>query len=602
MLKGKTWSAAVSWSTAVRSAVVAVLPLLLGPAAEFHQGVDYVIEAQLDEASHVLTGRAELRYTNRSPDGLDTLYFHLHLNAFRPNSAWATRELQIDRRRFQDLGPDDHAYDRITALTVNGRRVRPRYPFAPDSTVMAVRLRSPLPPKGVAVITLDWTSRLATVPRRQGRQGRHYDWAHWYPRIAVYDTSGWQLQPLLPQGEFFGEFASFDVTIDVAEDQVLGATGVPVKGDPGWERVNVTKDVAPLMKRTAYKPRPARSLGLLPDIEPGRKRIRWRAEQVHHFAWSADPDFVYEGSRVGDVALHALYLAGDTLWPAVVVNTMKNAMQFYDSIFGPYLYPQLTSTRRLDTGGTEFPMITMNGTSPPIVHETGHQWAHAMLANNEFREFWLDEGLVFFLGGMYAEAGGSVQSYERNLLDIARLDSLGASQPVALPAAEFRNFTVFQAMSYIKAALVFRMLRWHMGDEAFRRGLRLYYEQNKLQHVDENDLRRAMSKAAGEKLDWFFEQWLHTTATLDYGITRATASRQPNGEWRTEIEITRTGDIWMPVDVRIGGTTQRLESREREYSIVIETKDEPDTVELDPELVLIDIARENNRFDLQSQQ
>jgi hypothetical protein len=587
-MKTKAWSA--------------VLLLLLAPTPEFHQGIDYVIEAQLDETTNVLTGRAEVRYTNRSPNSLDTLFFHLYLNAFRPNSAWATRELQIDRRRFQDLGPDDHAYDRITAVTVNGRRVRPRFPFAPDSTVMAVRLRSPLPPKGVALITFDWTSRLATVPRRQGRQGRHYDWAHWYPRIAVYDTSGWQIQPLLPQGEFFGEFASYDVTLDVAADQVLGATGVPVSGDPGWKRVNATKEVAPIMKRTAYRPRPARALGLLAAIESGRKRIRWRAEQVHHFAWTADPNFIYEGSQLGDVALHALYLPGDTLWPSSVINTMKSSIQFYDSIFGPYLYPQLTSARRLDTGGTEFPMITMNATNPPIVHETGHQWAHAMLANNEFREFWLDEGLVFFLGGMYAEAAGRSQSYGRNLIDIARLDSLGASQPVALAAAEFRNFTVFQAMSYIKAALVLRMLRWYLGDETFRRGLRLYYKQNKLEHVDENDLRRAMSEAAGEKLDWFFHQWLHTTGTLDYGIAHASKSQLPNGEWRTQIEITRSGGIWMPVDLRVGAATRRLDSREQAYTIVMETKEEPTDVELDPEQVLIDIAQGNNRLEIQGEQ
>jgi hypothetical protein len=352
------------------------------------------------------------------------------------------------------------------------------------------------------------------------------------------------------------------------------------------------------MRRTAYQPRPARSLGLLTDLEPGRKRIRWRAEQVHHFAWSADPDFVYEGSRLGDVALHALYLPGDTLWPTAVINTMKQAVQFYDSIFGPYLYPQLTSTRRLDTGGSEFPMITMNGTSPPIVHETGHQWAYAMLANNEFREFWLDEGLVFFLGGMYAEARGSAHSFKRNLLDIARFDSLGVSQPVGLPAAEFRNFTVFQAMSYIKAALVLRMLRWYLGDETFRRGLRLYYVQNKLKHVDENDLRRALSEAAGEQLDWFFEQWLHTTGTLDYGIAHASKSQQPNGAWRTQIEITRSGDIWMPLELRVDSVTQRLASRERAYTVVIETSEEPTAIELDPELVLIDIARDNNRRSL----
>jgi len=57
------------------------------------QGVEYRIEATLDDASGVLRGRARLRYVNRSPFTLDTLWFHQHLNAFRPNSAWAGRDL-----------------------------------------------------------------------------------------------------------------------------------------------------------------------------------------------------------------------------------------------------------------------------------------------------------------------------------------------------------------------------------------------------------------------------------------------------------------------------------------------------------------------------
>ena len=89
---------------------------------------------------------------------------------------------------------------------------------------------------GTVTLRLDWTARLATVPRRQGRMGRHFDWAHWYPRIAAFKNGRWETQALLPQGEFFGEFGSYDVTLEVADDQVLGATGVPVEGDPGLRR------------------------------------------------------------------------------------------------------------------------------------------------------------------------------------------------------------------------------------------------------------------------------------------------------------------------------------------------------------------------------
>src|SRR5687768_2882169 len=107
---------------------------------EFHQGVSYTIEAVLNDSSHVLRARERIRYTNNSQQKIDTIWFHLHLNAFRPNSAWAQRDLQFNNRRFQDLGPDDHAYERVRSVRVGGRVVKAVYPGSPDSTVMAVPL------------------------------------------------------------------------------------------------------------------------------------------------------------------------------------------------------------------------------------------------------------------------------------------------------------------------------------------------------------------------------------------------------------------------------------------------------------------------------
>ena len=576
--------------------IVLLLLALLAPEKEFHQGVDYTLEARLDESTNVLTGRGELRYTNRSPEKLDTLYFHLHLNAFRPNSAWAQRELQFNNRRFQDLGANDHAYDRVSSITVNGARVTPVFPFAPDSTVMAVPLPAPLAPARSVVVRMDWTSRLSTVPRRQGRSGRHYDWAHWYPRIAVYDTTGWQYNKLVPQGEFYGEFASYDVTLDVAADQVMGATGVPVSGDPGWERANKNRTLAPVLRRDAYASRAARSLGLLGKVGDGRKQVRWRADNVHHFAWLTDPAFVYEGSTHGEVAIHNLYLPNDSLWRDGIA-VVKRSLDFYEGVLGPYVYPQLTSARRLEGGGTEFPMLNMNGAAPPIVHEVGHEWAHAILANNEFREGWLDEGFDSFLGDLYQQAQGRAPRYEQ-LAAVARLDSAGLSQPIASHSAEFRDFNTYGAMTYTKPSLVFRMLHWYLGDAPFRAGLKLYYEQNKLQHVDEADFRRAMEQSGKQDLGWFFQQWLHTTGTLDYAIANATTKQVSSGAWQTTVQVTRTGDIWMPVELKVGDKNVRLDSREREFTTVVETAAKPDAAVLDPDFVLIDIVRGNNRKQL----
>jgi hypothetical protein len=86
------------------------------------------------------------------------------------------------------------------------------------------------------------------------------------------------------------------------------------------------------------------ALGLLtPRVAPGRKRVRWRAEHVIHFAWSTAPDYIYEGGRLDNIAIHVLYQPGDTAWANnVAVQRTADALAFYGDLFGKYPYPQIT--------------------------------------------------------------------------------------------------------------------------------------------------------------------------------------------------------------------------------------------------------------------
>ncbi len=556
--------------------------------AYFQQGIEYRIEAVLDEDAQVLRGRTRLTYTNRSPSALDSLYFHQHLNAFRPNSAWARRELEDDNRRFTDLGVDEHAFERLQRVQLDGAPVTATYPFAPDSTVFALPLERALAPGATAVVELDWLARPSTLPRRQGRQGRHYDFAQWYPRIAVYDRGGWQHHPLMPQGEFYGEYGSYDVTLDVAADQVIGATGVPVEGDPGWPVAAPAVDA---------EPPAAVPLGLLQGpARAGRKRVRWLAADVHHFAWSTDPEYRYEGGRAGDVAIHVLFRPGADDWGAgAAVERTTAALRWLEDVFGAYPYPQLTNVHRLESGGTEFPMLIMNGSASEglIMHETAHQFVHGILGNNEWRDAWLDEGFATFLGSWFNEERGDSLTWRTRMSELSERERQGLTQPVATPAASFVDFRTYTTMSYSKGAVVLYMLRELIGEPAFRRGLRLYYERHRLRHVTEADLREAMEAASGQPLGWFFEQWLHTTDQLDYAI--GDVDQRANGAgWVTRIEVFRLGRAWMPVVLRAGDVTRRLGLDERRQVVDLRTPDRPTAIVLDPDHQLFDIERANN--------
>lgn len=564
----------------------------------FQQHVDYRIEARLDESAEVLNGRLQLQYRNNAPARIDTLWFHLHLNAFRPHSAWARRELEYGERRFTDLGPQEHAFERVHRVAVGGVDVVPVYPGAPDSTVMGVPLPRPIEPGGSTVVDITWDARPATLPRRQGRRGRHYDFAQWYPRIAVYDRGGWAVQPLLPQGEFYGEFGDYDVTLDVAVDQVIGATGVPVEGDPGWAAAAARPDTEPDLQRDAYPSQAAASLGFLKaDVPQHRKRVRWRAMDVHHFAWTTNPEYIYEAGAHRDIAVHVLYQPGDTSWAnGIAADRTEDALAFFEGIFGPYPWPQITNVHRIESGGTEFPMMIMDGSASEglILHEVGHNFVHGILANNEWREGWLDEGFVSYLTNWAHEEAGRPVNWAGSLNGIRQMEQAGRTQPIALPSAQFRDPATYSAMTYTKPSLVFRMLHWMIGDEAFREALRTYYERNRLQHVTERDLRAAFNAASPQNLDWFFDQWIHTTRTLDYGLGDVSTQQRGDGQWTTDVEVVREGEIWMPVELRVGDTVQRLTSRERRQIVTVITATRPATVTLDPGNVLLDIEPGNN--------
>jgi hypothetical protein len=563
----------------------------------FQQAVAYRIEATLDEETHVLTGRARLRYGNRSPDSIDRLYFHQYLNAFRPGSEWARYDLRFGDATFAALGPDDHGFERIRFLAVDGGRVEPVYPYAPDSTVFYIPLPEPLSPGDSLVAEVHWTARLATEPRRQGRAGRHYNWAHGYPRIAVYGRDGWEYRTHVRPGEFNGEFARFDVTLELEGDQVVGATGVPAQGDPGWAAAAVPHSPPPVYLRDHYRGGEAEPLGLHRERPaPGRKRIRWLAEDVNHFAWSASPEYAYRGAIWEGVPIHLLWEPASPGWDDERVMTQqKAALAWLVELVGEYAWPQITVTDRVERGATEFPMLYMTS-GGAVVHETMHMISPGMLANNEWREGWLDEGLASFLSNWFRESRGqpSEEVWRRTRDAVARLDAAGLSEPVGLPARAFSSFGVYQDMTYGKGALIFRMLRDMLGEAAFREGLRIYYDRFRFRQVTGSDFRRAMEAAAGEPLEWFFRQWLTTTHTLDFRLGDVRLSGGA-GAYTLDVEVVRDGRAWMPVVVEAGGERRTLRGRDRVQRTTFTLPERPAFVTLDPDGSLLDVDRSGHR-------
>ena len=551
----------------------------------WQQRVAYTIQASLDEGSGVLTGREHIVYVNQSPDTLRDFYVHDYLNAFRPGSRWSAYDSASGVVRYQHMKDPDYAFERIIGARVMGDSSRPTYPFAPDSTIAHWTLPRPLAPGDSMAVDLSWQARLSTLPRRQGRdpRTRRYDFAQWYPKVTVYDQYGWEDHPLYPPGEFYGEFGTFDVTLDLPEDQVIGATGVPVCGDPGWEKARANPGEAVNYQRDWYPDAPHDC----PAAAAGRKTVRFFAKDVHHFAFTLNPRYVYEQGRYGDVAVHVLYQPQDrTTWGnGIAVRNTETTLAWLDSVYGKLQWPQLTNVHRIEGGGTEFPMMIMDGGADLglILHEGGHQYTMGQLANNEWREGFLDEGFTSFQTSWYFETHGGRPSY--NGLDpfILQLDLDGWSEPVSMVSERYRDFLTYNLMVYTKAQLFYEELRYVVGDATMRKILRVYFDRWKLKHVDEARFRAVCEDVSGQDLGWLFAQWLHGTPMFDYKLKRVERTHLPDGRWRTVVTIQRLGDGWMPVEIGDADTVYaRATGQPAEERVEFVTERRPGRLTLDP--------------------
>jgi len=519
----------------------------------WQQRVAYEIVASVDEPSGVLSGNVRITYVNQSPDTLRDFSVHQYLNAFRPGSRWAAADSAEQRVRFQHMQDPDYAFERITTATVMGERRAPDYPYAPDSTIAHWRLPRPLAPGDSLVVDIAWQARPSTLPRRQGRQGRRFDFAQWYPKVVVYDKYGWEDHPLYPAGEFYGEFASYDVMLDLTADQVVGATGVPVEGDPGWEKavVGAVAGGAIDYQRNYY----GRSGGQnrCGPVAAGRKCVRFYAELVHHFAFSLNPEYRYEQGRYKDVVVHVLYQPGDsaTWGKGIAVQRTEAALAWLDSLYGKFAWPQITNVHRIEGGGTEFPMMIMDGSAGLglIIHELGHNYTMGILANNEWREGYLDEGFTSFQTGWFFEAHGMGSQYSGLESEILLWDLDRWSQPVSMISERYRDFATYNTMIYEKGQLFYEQLRYIVGDDVMRQILRTYYARYRLRHVDEDAFRSVAEEVSHRDLRWLFGQWLHGTPLIDYRLDKVQRRRLADGRWLTAVTISRQGDGWMPVEV-----------------------------------------------------
>lgn len=525
--------------------------LLPAQTGYWQQHVDYTMKITMDTEKHQFTGTQELVYTNNSPDTLKQVFYHLYFNAFQPGSMMDVRSLTIkdpDRRiqdRISKLKPDEIGYQKVTSLLQNGNPLR----YEVTGTILQVTLAEPILPGQAATFSMVFNGQVPVQIRRSGRNNKEdidYTMTQWYPKMAEYDRDGWHPDQYIGR-EFYGVWGNFDVKIELPTAYTVAGTGV----------LQNAQQIG-------------RGYASSPDLAPESKTLLWhfKAANVHDFAWAADPDFVHDRFTLQNgTEVHLVYnprTANVENWQRARADIEKFFL-FMNAKFGTYTYPQFSLIQGGD-GGMEYPMCTMmlgggksyKGFLGLFVHEAAHSWFYGMMASNEQRYPWLDEGFTTFaeeeaMNFIFDE--GKQNPHLGGFANYVVLDSLKLLEPLSTPADLFTYNSLYGIGSYSMGELFLMQMQYIVGDEAFWKGMRMYYNRWAFKHPKPEDFIKVMEEVSGMQLDWFLIGWAHLTKSTDYAIDSVLSKGASD---QTEITLRKIGQRAMPVDVAVtlkDGTT-----------------------------------------------
>lgn len=531
--------------------------------------VDYDLAVELLPETHELVGSGRVVWRNPADEVVPDLWFHLYLNAFRNNESTFYRE-SGGRLRRDTMPEDGWGGIEIEHLALaDGSDLLPGLTFeSPDDgnpedrTVARVVLPAPVPAGGEVTFDVGFRARLPKVFARTGYFRDFHLVGQWFPKLAVYEpagqrgreTGGWNCHQFHANSEFYANYARYRVAITVPERFVVGATGE-------WISTVAAGD--------------------------GRVTHVHAQDQVHDFAWTADPRYLeitdrfvaadevsaerlaataerlgrsVADVRLSDVAIRLLLQPEHRAAAPRYLAAAKVALRELGLAYGRYPYPTLTvvdpPAAAPGARGMEYPTFVTGGSSQRLLawpfaglraveavtmHEIAHQWWYGLAGSNEFEEPWLDEGFTSYATGKGLLAGwgelGVVElfGWRLPLGDFDRLQNHHQRRfdQVRTAAWGFSR-EQYGFNSYARPALVLRSLEGLLGADTMARVLRTYAERWRFRHPRSNDFYAVATEVSGRDLSSFFAQVVESPGVFDPAVTALASAPTPAPRGRFE--------------------------------------------------------------------
>jgi hypothetical protein len=529
----------------------------------------YTLEARLDADQHLIEGKGVIRWTNASALPAEEIWLHLYLNAFKNERTLFLRSpfgAGRSGERAEDWGFID--VKRLRARELGGVDLWPgaaaHSPNDPDDqTDIRVPLPEPIGAGETLTLEVEFSSKLPSIVERTGYAGDFHFVAQWFPKLARREPDGtWVHFPFHPQSEFYADYGRYEITIDVPEAMLVGATGA---------RVHESRDA-------------------------GRLIVRHEADDVHDFAWTAWSGFLRLDETIDGVAVQLLYPRGHDANVAAALEALRIGLPRMNRLYGRYPHPILTvvhpPARARNAGGMEYPMLITTGgpwyaahsgvraIEAVTVHELGHQWFQGLVGTDEHAWPFLDEGLTTYVEATTLSAAYGAGS----LLSVGRLAisgeaaqralsaAYGKDAVIAAPAAAFPSFRHLGALVYTRTGTLLGTLGNVYGTEKLQLAIGRYARRYRYAHPTPTHLIAAVQELCGDEAAENMQTALFERGWVDYVATHlgSTPAASPAGifdrpggretlhrdadrpeEWDSRVLILRRGTLRFPVDIEL---------------------------------------------------
>jgi len=527
--------------------------------------VNYAIQATLDPVKHVVDGQEKLTWRNRSNREVRSIYLHMYLNAFEgDNSTFYTEKRSRGFEFRSDVAAVDGDWGHIElGKVVQGRSdvswkyVHPDDGPQTDHTVVRLDLPVPVPAGGSTTLDISFHDQLPRVAARTGYFGTFHLIGQWFPKIAVLELPGergateprWNAHEFHLHSEFYADYGSFDVTLTVPKDYIVGSTG---------EEQGAAVEAA------------------------GSLTYHFVQGDVHDFAWTADNrsarplEGVYRGAGSPEVHVKVIFPPEYAATAAPALQATLDALDYFSKTLGPYPYKTVTVVippyNATEACGMEYPtFFTAEGYEEikpqtitqflldfVTIHEFGHGYFYGILGSNEFEEPMLDEGLNDYWDYRMLRERGQLIHLATPLMKKFGLDQLvrpfeaertGAMNHDPVDPLGANSWDRYSSSSYdsvyARTATAMHDLEEQLGKEVMERAFRQYYATWKYRHPGIADLQATISAVSGrpDVVARAFAQQVYSTQTMDDRVDKLTSEEilpaqgtsLVNGKW---VEVT----------------------------------------------------------------